>query len=358
MDDDLDCDIIEEINNINKGRKGQHSLLQQKLAVDGMFLFNVQHGFGIQFSAQLTEERIKYVGDVSKATIIRWFKFYCEYGELPLDYARLLKCRNWRSAEKRKDESKITSTMWNALATRLDSEPTLYLDEMQDFFKDEYKVTVSISAISKKLKSRGYTNKVIYSKACQAIEIQKHMFIENLETTLKTPEMALFIDESAKDRRAARRKRGWSKKGVEIGNYELFNRDIRYTLIGVADCYGFCPYMCEVVHHKVDGKEESKPVNADRFVEFFEDNVFPHLGNAANRERHSVVIMDNCSIHTDHRIANMIRQKGAILLYSAPYAPDLIPIEFMFKAYKDYLNRFHKQFQLTPTIVHEGALNV
>lgn len=64
MDDDLDCDIIEEINNINKGRKGQHSLLQQKLAVDGMFLFNVQHGFGIQFSAQLTEERIKYVGDV------------------------------------------------------------------------------------------------------------------------------------------------------------------------------------------------------------------------------------------------------------------------------------------------------
>ena len=53
----------------------------------------------------------------------------------------------------------------------------------------------------------------------------------------------------------------------------------------------------------------------------------------------------------------MIRQKGAILLYNAPYAPDLIHIEFMFKAYKNYLNQFHKQFQLTPIIVHEGALN-
>ena len=43
--------------------------------------------------------------------------------------------------------------------------------------------------------------------------------------------------------------------------------------------------------------------------------------------------MDNGFIHNMPEIVNMIREKGAILLHSAPYAPDLIPIEFMFKAY-------------------------
>ena len=189
LDDDDDDDIGFEINIINKARKGQHSLLQQKLAVDGMFLFNIQRGLGISMSAQLTKDKIKYVGDVSTDSIIRWFNFYFEYGELPLDYARLLKSRNWRSEEKKKSTNKIKSNMWDALLTHLDSEPTLYLDEMQDFLRDKFNANVSISAISKKLKSKGYTNKLIYSKACQAIELQKRMFIENLEMTLKTPEM-------------------------------------------------------------------------------------------------------------------------------------------------------------------------
>ena len=182
------------------------------------------------------------------------------------------------------------------------------------------------------------------------------MFIANMRLVLKTPEMALCIDETQKDRKAARRKRGWSPKGIEIVYNEPFNTDIRYTMIGAADCYGFISHMCETIMHEVNGKVESDPVDGLRFVQYFREYIYPLLGNAANRERHSVVIMDNCSIHNMPEIANMIREKGAILLHSAPYAPDLIPIEFMFKAYKDHLNRYSKDFTLYWDVVHADAL--
>ena len=55
-------------------------------------------------------------------------------------------------------------------------------------------------------------------------------------------------------------------------------------------------------------------------------------------------------------IAAIIREKGAILLHSAPYASDLILIEFMFKAYKDHLNRYSRDFTKAWDLVHVYAL--
>ena len=349
-------DLFGELANINE-QTGQHSKFQQKLAVEGMhhyfFVCNVST---LRASAALTVQNVKYLQDVHKNTIIRWFKFYQQYGELPLEYAQKYSRKHRFKEANFATSSIISPEIWEALKLRLDTDPTLYLDEMRDFFDEVFSVNVSISTISKKLKKEKYTNKKIYTKACQAIEAIKAMFIANMRMVLKTPEMALFLDETAKDRKAARRKRGWSLRGIEIVFNEPFNTDIRYTMIGAADCYGFVPYMCETIMHEVNGKLESDPVNRERFVQYFKEFIYPFLGNAANRERHSVVIMDNCTIHNDPEIAAMISEKGAILLHSAPYAPDLIPIEFMFKAYKDHLSRYAKQFERHWDLVHADAL--
>jgi transposase len=351
-----DEDLLDYLAVLN-GTVGQHSKLQQKLGVQGMHLFFYIRDVGsLSLAASLTQHEIKHLTNVHTCTIIRWFKFYQQYGELPLEYAEKYS-RNHRSKEAKSADSIITNDMWRALVRRLDEDPTLYLDEMKDFFEDEFNAKVSISAISKRLKKENYSNKKIYTKACQAIEALKSMFIANMRSVLKTPEMALFIDETQKDRKAARRKRGWSLQGIEIVFNEPFNTDIRYTMIGAADCYGFVPHMCETIMHEVHGKIESDPVDGVRFVQYFREYIYPLLGNAANRERHSVVIMDNCTIHNMPEILAMIREKGAILLHSAPYAPDLIPIEFMFKAYKDHLNRHSRDFKKFWDIVHNDALH-
>ena len=74
------------------------------------------------------------------------------------------------------------------------------------------------------------------------------------------------------------------------------------------------------------------------------------------KEAHSVVIMDNCSIHYDPEIKRLIESKGAILIYSAPYCPELIPIEYMFHQWKAYLKRYNESFGKDWFTVHIAAL--
>mmetsp|Transcript_14007 Transcript_14007/g.30730 ORF Transcript_14007/g.30730 Transcript_14007/m.30730 type:complete len:114 (-) Transcript_14007:25-366(-) len=49
--------------------------------------------------------------------------------------------------------------------------------------------------------------------------------------------------------------------------------------------------------------------------------------------------MDNASVHMLPEVKAAINAAGAYLLYSAPYSPDLNPIEKMFSVYKAALKR-------------------
>ena len=51
----------------------------------------------------------------------------------------------------------------------------------------------------------------------------------------------------------------------------------------------------------------------------------PVLGNFERGEAHSVVVMDNVSIHCGPRVREMIETTGAVLVMTAPYSPDLNP---------------------------------
>ncbi len=115
---------------------------------------------------------------------------------------------------------------------------------------------------------------------------------------------------------------------LTIVHYSIWIPVILY--IGVAYCFGFVQTACDVVLHKYKEKDEHKPVDAERFTTFVREKLVPVLGNYERKELRSVVIMDNCKIHVDPEIRRMIYSAGAIIIYSAPYCPDVIPIEFMF----------------------------
>ena len=53
------------------------------------------------------------------------------------------------------------------------------------------------------------------------------------------------------------------------------------------------------------------------------------------------MVLDNALIHHNDEIVRMIKSKGAIVLYTAPYFPELNPIEYMFGKYKMMLKRFN-----------------
>ncbi len=304
-------------------------------------------------AAQMTKIACKLLPQsVGVKTLTRWFKFYLDMGMVPAYIAKKFG-RKWRT----KGGSAIfTETEVAEFELWLEKEPVMYLDEMVDFMKLRFHKSCSLSCMSRLLKSRGLTRKKVYEKASQAIQFRKDLFVSALRSSVTSPEMALFIDESSKDRLCARRTYGWSRRGKRVSYHAPFNMDTRYTLIGAADCFGFVRPMCSVVMHKVSGKEVSNNCDGDSFVEHMRTNVAPLLGNFGRGEAHSVVVMDNCSIHMRAEVEELIRDAGAILIYSAPFSPELIPIEAMFKQWKDYLKRHFKEFAADWRTVHELGL--
>jgi hypothetical protein len=219
----------------------------------------------------------------------------------------------------------------------VDECPVYYLDEISNELKSKFWKNFSASLISKMLIREGYTRKVVYPKAAQQRAQEKANFLSTLRHHLKTAEMAIFVDESNEDRKAAPRKYGWSKAGTPVDYRALFSMDIRYTFIGVADCFGFVQFACDVVLHKYKENDKHKQVDAERFTKFFREILVPVLSNYERKEPRSVVIMDNCKLYLDPEILKMIYSAEAIIIYSVPYCPDVFPIDFMFSQWKSYL---------------------
>jgi hypothetical protein len=106
--------------------------------------------------------------------------------------------------------------------------------------------------------------------------------------------------------------------------------------------------MCELVQRKTgpnDNDDTHGNINADRYVKYISECGVPYLGKVNLLEPRSVVVMamDNCPIHNDPRVRARIEGAGARLIYTAPYSPDLNPIEFCFHQYKAFLRRHYRR---------------
>jgi transposase len=75
------------------------------------------------------------------------------------------------------------------------------------------------------------------------------------------------------------------------------------------------------------------PMNRVIFDTYVETQLAPILKPG------DVVILDNLAAHKSERAENIIRAKGAWLLFLPPYSPDLNPIEMAFSKLKSWLRK-------------------
>jgi hypothetical protein len=78
----------------------------------------------------------------------------------------------------------------------------------------------------------------------------------------------------------------------------------------------------------------AKPFTAATFQDFIEGlltqmNPWP--------QKHSVIIMDNASIHKSDEIRNMVEAQGMRIVFLPAYSPDLNPIEEAFSSIKSWI---------------------
>ena len=85
-------------------------------------------------------------------------------------------------------------------------------------------------------------------------------------------------------------------------------------------------------------------VNGDIFFDFLRGTLIPNMQPFPNP--HSVLLMDNCSIHHTQAVKDLLQQAGIVTMYLPPYSPDLMPLEESFSCVKYYLKRHDNLLQV------------
>lgn len=304
--------------------------------------------------------RKRLLGDAcyapSRAVLYRWRKHYEAWGEPRCDTVERLKAmkKRWRKGA-------TTPSVVAKLKEIVDENPELYIDEMQTRIQAAFGYAPSLSTISRILNRRlNYSLRVIDEVARQRDVVKRDRFRQQL-AMYDLPELFLWVDETHKDRKAARRRRAWAPRGKDNCVSRIFDdgQGVRYSLLAAADINGMVEPACDLVERRVSAEDddpERGTVDADRFVQWVEYYLCPVLGDFSKLEPRSVVIMDNATTHQDPRVEALIAARGARLLYTAPYSPDLNVIERCFHQYKAALKRLEALARSMPALANTIAL--
>ena len=140
------------------------------------------------------------------------------------------------------------------------------------------------------------------------------------------PEMIVWLDETGSDRRNSIRAYGYGLRGLTPITHKLQVWGKRITAIGVMSMRGI-----------EDAYIYEGSVNGDVFEHFVRTTLLPLLMSYNGVNTHSVVVMDNATIHHLQRAQDMILGVGALIRFLPAYSPDLNPIEEVFSKVKRYL---------------------
>lgn len=131
----------------------------------------------------------------------------------------------------------------------------------------------------------------------------------------------VFIDETSTNTKLTKRT-GWSPKGERYKTHAPFGNWKTQTFIAGLRCHGLtAPWIVNA------------PMDARRFETWIETQLAPEL------QPGDVVILDNVGFHKSERAAELVRQRGAWMLFLPPYSPDLNPIEMAFSKLKALLRK-------------------
>ena len=296
---------------------------------------------------------------VCRTTVREWWNSFELYGELPYETREHMK-RVQKKYKWLPEGAKINETELHQLKGIIDRRPDLYLDEIALLFGIETGKYVHHTTLWRYVTVHlNYSLQCLTERAMQQSEAERSDFKHSLELLLQdNPEMLVMVDETHKDRNAARRRRGYGKKndgGLKLNQW--FKNTVRYTLIGVADINGFVDGACNTyLRSDISDEGAAGTITKEVFEDWVKDFLCPVLGDYSKGEPRSVVLLDNASTHNSNRVVRMIEETGAVVIFSAPFSPDLNPIENFFSLYKKYLKRNNDEMLENWELVHQRAL--
>ncbi len=213
--------------------------------------------------------------------------------------------------------------------------PGILLREIKAEVWHVLEVDLDESTICRFFHAQGFTRQKMQLIAKQRDELKRASYA--IELSVYKPEMLIFLDETGCDRRNALRRYAYSWRGKPAKVHKLLVRGTHLNAIAFLSAQGILD--CKIVRGTVDGCT---------FASVLERYLMPHVLPFDGVNPHSVVIMDNASIHHVDGIVQMIQDAGAIVLFLPPYSPDYNPIEEAFSKVKILI----KSYEMDPSMEH------
>lgn len=132
----------------------------------------------------------------------------------------------------------------------------------------------------------------------------------------------VFIDETSTNTKLTKRT-GWAPCGQRYHTTAPFGSWKTQTFIGALRCHGlYAPWIVDA------------PFNKQIFELYVETQLAPTLSQG------DIVILDNVAFHKSKRVEELVKERGAWLLFLPPYSPDLNPIERAYSKLKTLLRKY------------------
>ena len=211
-----------------------------------------------------------------------------------------------------------------SLLQSLVNKPTMYLEELQSELHECTGTWVHVSTICCTVHYLGLTRKKVQRVALQCSEELQVQFMAKI--SMFNLEMIIWVDETGSARRNSVRSYSYSLKRMRAVSHELRVSGKRINAIGAMSTEG----MEDV--YIVEGN-----VTEEVFVKFVRNCLLPVLQPFNGTNSHSVVVMDNASVHHYEEVVDIVTGVGAIIRHLPPYSPELNPIENAFSKVKAFL---------------------
>ena len=221
--------------------------------------------------------------------------------------------------------------------------PGIYLREIRSKVLYLTGSDLSLSTICQLLSEQRFSRKKMRFVARQRNDFTRAIYAA--EVALYDPGMFVFLDETGSDRRNVLRKYGYSFRGIPAVSHKLLVRGQDLSTMACTSIHGLLDF--ETVEFSVDG---------NTFYQFVCKKVLPLLLPFDGVNHHSIVVMDNASVHHVDGISDLISTAGSLLIYLPPYSHDYNPIEEAFSKVKTLLKQYEGELELGNTCLENLLL--
>jgi transposase len=124
----------------------------------------------------------------------------------------------------------------------LDRRHCLYIDEIQEHLNNERGVFPSIPTILRTLQRLHYSRKGVSVRALERDNLLRSAFMNRIADEVSNPDMLMFVDEAARNKRTSGRPKGWSLVGKRCVQRRCFGRGERFSILPILTLDGIITY--------------------------------------------------------------------------------------------------------------------